>query len=140
MRTTFLIIFILTGRFAFGQTIEQKAINYLVNNLKDLSIKYQSGQFNFNIDSNRVWYYPKVIGEKKRKNIKLENGLSSYKEQFYQIIHDDKDILITVYANNQNRNACFVKFDIFTNYDNKTSCNVYFDNTMTPIKLEQNKN
>lgn len=137
MRTLILIItFTVTTQFALGQTIEQKAIDYLVDNIKSLTINYQSGHFIFNPDSNKIWYAPKVLADKGKLKIKLQNGTSSSVEQFYKIIHDPKDIFIITHASENSGKEYFVKFDIVTNYDNHTLCTVYFDNRQIPVKIQ----
>lgn len=137
MRTVLAIILILIAKVVIGQTVEQKAVDYLIANIKEVSITYSDGESVFTGDSSKIWYEEKVRGDKPAGKIRLESCSSVTEEAFYKIIHPEKDIFLITYKRENDGEKQYVRFDIVSNYRNYTKCAVVFDTSGTPVRIEQ---
>ena len=124
----------MTSKFSFGQSIEQKALNYLRQNINGLTIKYQLGTFKFNSDSNSVWYSPKIVGDTKKLN--LTKSIKASEDNFYKTIHDKKDIFIQTNKSVKVDNEYSVQFNIKTNYNINTLVTNKLDSMGDSARLE----
>lgn len=137
MRAVLAFILILIAHVVSGQTIEQKAVDYLVANINEVTIKYSDGESVFNGDSSNIWYEEKVRGDKPAGKISLESFSSVTEEVFYKVIHPAKDIFIITYKKENDGEKQYVRFDIVSNYRNYTKCTVVFDANEIPVRIEQ---
>jgi hypothetical protein len=113
MRTLFLI-FVLTTNPAFGQTIEQKALTYLADTIYGQYLTNSQESFMVTKGSTRIWFYPFVYETKSK--LKIKNGTRSSEDNFYKIVHSDKDIFVTTKKAITTDGVLFVPFDISTKY------------------------
>ncbi len=136
MRTLF-IIFILTINLAIGQTIEQKALTHLADNIYGQELTNSEENFKVTKDSTRIWFYPSVYGTKSK--LKLKNGIWSSEDKFYKIIHSNKDIFVTTKKAMTEDGLLFVPFDITTLYGHHFTYKVTFEGD-NPIDLTRTAN
>jgi hypothetical protein len=126
-----IIAFVLCFQFVQGQKTEQIALKYLLSNLADQKMQFQDKQAGFYIDSNSVWYSPKVING--RGKVFIPHAYKSNIGLYYKIVHDKHDIHITTTKAIKNPNGFIVSFIITTTYDNKTKLDVALDANNYPI-------
>lgn len=140
-----LYIFVLTSNFAFGQTIdkhgrtiEQNALDYLVCNLPNIELIYENGCYNFNADSNKIWYRPKVWF-KRDVRVRIPKSFQVTDSEFHYANCDKKDIFIMTYAYKENNLTYSVHFDIVTQKNHYTGYTVLIDSDLFPYKIENDE-
>ena len=143
MRTLF--IFALTINFVFGQTIdklgrtiEQNALDYLVCNLPNIELKYENGCYNFNPDSNKIWYQPKVQFRRDTR-VRIPKSFQATDTEFYYAICDKKDIYIMTNAHKELSGCYTVEFYIVTQVNHYTSYTVLIDMELIPYKIQDDE-
>jgi hypothetical protein len=120
-----IVILLLIIQPAIGQSLEQKALNFLAENIYGQELRNSSESFLVTKDSTNIWYYPRVIETKIK--LKLKKGIASSEDHFDKIIHSDKDIFVRTKKAKTENGVMVVFLDITTRYGIHHTYKVMFE-------------
>ncbi len=126
------LLFILSTSTVLGQSLEQKALNFLANAIYGEVLQNSSGNFKVTKDSSKIWFYPNILYTQTK--LHLEHGITSGENKFYKVVHSGKDIFVKTKMASDKGEVVFVPFEILTNYGKSFQYMVIFENNQA-VKL-----